>query len=55
MKGSMVAAVFMHLSHEKRWIYGALIITVVFFVTLLFIPLLTVSDTIGTPGTAIGR
>ena len=24
IKGSMVAAVFMHLSHEKRWIYGAL-------------------------------
>jgi len=23
-KGSMVAAVFMHLSHEKKWIYGAL-------------------------------
>ena len=28
MKGSMVAAVFMHLSHEKRWIYGALLLTV---------------------------
>jgi cytochrome c oxidase subunit 4 len=55
MKGSMVAAVFMHLSHEKQWIYGALILTVVFFVVLLFVPLLTVSDTIGTPGNAIGR
>ena len=29
MKGSMVAAVFMHLSHEKKWIYGALMLTVV--------------------------
>ena len=29
MKGSMVAAMFMHLSHEKKWIYGALILTVV--------------------------
>src|SRR5499427_7230618 len=48
-KGSMVAAVFMHLSHEKKWIYGALLLTVVFFVVLLFLPLLTVSDTIGTP------
>jgi cytochrome c oxidase subunit IV len=48
MKGSMVAAVFMHLSHEKKWIYGALLLTVVFFVVLLFLPLLTVSDTIGT-------
>ena len=51
-KGSMVAAVFMHLSHEKKWIYGALLLTVVFFVVLLFLPLLTVSDGIGTP---IGR
>jgi cytochrome c oxidase subunit IV len=48
-KGSMVAAVFMHLSHEKKWIYGALLLTVLFFVVLLFVPLLTVSDTIGTP------
>ena len=30
MKGSMVASVFMHLSHEKQWIYGALMLTVVF-------------------------
>ena len=29
MKGSMVASVFMHLSHEKKWIYGALILTVI--------------------------
>src|SRR5215471_5996225 len=49
MKGSMVASVFMHLSHERKWIYGALMLTVVFFVVLLFVPLLTVSDTIGTP------
>src|SRR5580765_2499716 len=48
-KGSMVAAVFMHLSHEKKWIYGALLLTVVFFVVLLFLPLLTVSDGIGKP------
>jgi cytochrome c oxidase subunit 4 len=48
-KGSMVAAVFMHLSHEKKWIYGALLLTVVFFIVLLFVPLATVSDTIGTP------
>src|SRR6185436_18968649 len=26
MKGSMVAAVFMHLSHEKKWIYGSLLL-----------------------------
>jgi len=49
IKGSMVASVFMHLSHEKKWIYGALLLTVVFFVVLLFLPLLTVGDTIGKP------
>ena len=49
MKGSMVAAVFMHLSHEKKWIYGALLLTVVFFVVLLFLPLLTTVGGIGTP------
>ena len=48
-KGSMVASVFMHLSHEKKWIYGALLLTVVFFVVLLFLPLLTVAGGIGTP------
>ncbi len=32
MKGSMVAAVFMHLSHEKRWVYGTLLLTAVFFI-----------------------
>ena len=47
MKGSMVAAVFMHLSHEKRAIYGALLLTVVFFIVLLLVPLLTNLDHIG--------
>ena len=49
MKGSMVASVFMHLSHEKQWIYGALLLTVVFFIVLIFVPLATMHDTIGTP------
>ncbi|SRR5713226_9044179 len=49
IKGSMVAAVFMHLSHEKRAIYGALLLTIVFFIVLLFIPLLTNLDHIGVP------
>ena len=51
MKGSMVASVFMHLSHEKPWIYGALILTVLFFVVLIFVPLFTVLDdlSIGSP------
>ena len=53
-KGSMVAGVFMHLSHEKQWIYGALLLTVVFFIVLMFVPLFTVMDTTGTPGQAVG-
>ena len=48
MKGSMVAAVFMHLSHERMWIYGALILTVLGFVVLMLVPALTTRDTIGT-------
>src|SRR5882724_1798420 len=48
-KGSMVASVFMHLSHEKRWIYGSLLLTVAFFVVLMAVPFFTVSDTIGSP------
>jgi cytochrome c oxidase subunit 4 len=49
IKGSMVAGVFMHLSHEKQAIYGALILTVLFFIVLLFVPLLTNLDHIGVP------
>jgi cytochrome c oxidase subunit IV len=49
MKGSMVAAVFMHLSHERKWIYGALLLTVVFFIVLMTIPMFTTMDNIGTP------
>src|SRR5687768_10678989 len=46
MKGSMVAAVFMHLSHEKRWVYGTLLLTAAFFVVLLLLPLFTSLDTL---------
>ena len=52
-KGSLVAGIFMHLSHERKWIYGALILTVVFFIVLLFVPILTLSDTFGTPVHAV--
>ena len=47
-KGSMVASVFMHLSHEKQWIYGSLLLTVVFFIVLMTIPMFTTMDHIGT-------
>jgi caa(3)-type oxidase subunit IV len=49
VKGSLVAGVFMHLSHEKKWIYGSLILTAAFFAVLMLIPFLTTYDTIGTP------
>ena len=57
IKGSMVASIFMHLSHEKKWIYGSLILTVVFFIVLVLLPNLTVSDTIGkvSPYTAVAE
>src|SRR6476646_5049154 len=49
IKGSAVASVFMHLSHEKKWIYGSLILTVAFFVVLMSVPCFAIRDTIGTP------
>ena len=49
LKGSMVAGIFMHLSHEKKWIYGSLILTVIGFAILMLVPSLTMNDNIGTP------
>lgn len=49
MKGAMVASIFMHLNHEKQWIYGALALTVVGFLVLMLVPSLTISNTFGTP------
>jgi caa(3)-type oxidase subunit IV len=49
MKGSMVASVFMHLSSERKWIYGSLLLTVIGFLILMSVPLFTTMDTIGTP------
>ena len=53
IKGSLVALYFMHLSNERKVIYWVLALTVIFFVFLMFVPLLTNSDKIiGTiPGT----
>lgn len=47
IKGTMVAAVFMHLNHEKAWIYGSLVLTVAFFVVLMFLPVLSIADHVG--------
>src|SRR5882757_9024521 len=49
VKGSAVASIFMHLSHEKKWIYGSLILTVIGFAILMLVPSLTLNDGIGTP------
>jgi caa(3)-type oxidase subunit IV len=48
-KGSMVASIFMHLSHERQWIYGSLILAAIGFALVILLPLATVSNTIGTP------
>jgi len=47
MKGSMVAAIFMHLNHERWWVYGSLIITVVFFFAVMLLPIFSHNDHIG--------
>ena len=46
VKGSLVASYFMHLISEKKLIYSALILTVVFFIALIFLPILAMSDRI---------
>ena len=48
-KASLVASVFMHLNHERKWIYGSLILTAAFFLVLMTVPIFTVNDSIGTP------
>lgn len=37
-KGSLVAGFFMHLLHERKLIYWLLILTILFFLVLLFYP-----------------
>ena len=44
IKGSLVACYFMHLISEKKLIYAVLALTAVFFVALLALPIVTVSD-----------
>jgi cytochrome c oxidase subunit 4 len=43
-KGSLVAGFFMHLFHERRLIYWVLVLTVIFFLVLLFYPTLSAWD-----------
>ena len=41
VKGSLVAGYFMHLVSEKKLIYAVMSLTVVFFVALMALPVLT--------------
>ncbi len=52
IKGSLVALYFMHLLHERKVIYWVLALTLIFFIFVMFVPLLTNSDRI--PGTTPG-
>ena len=47
VKGSLVAAYFMHLKSEQPAIYWMLAITAVFWVVLMFLPLLTLVNSTG--------
>ncbi len=44
VKGALVAGYFMHLISEKKLIYAVLMLTAVFFVALMALPVLTHSD-----------
>jgi len=52
IKGSLVAMYFMHLLHERKVIYWVLMLTVIFFIFLMFVPLFTNLNKI--PGTTPG-
>jgi len=47
VKGSLVAAFFMHLISERKLIYSVLILTLVFFLALLLLPLGGYADRLG--------
>ena len=50
VKGSLVACYFMHLISEKKLIVAILALTVFFFLALLALPILTVSNGLGIDG-----
>ena len=47
VKGTLVACYFMHLISEKKLILWVLLLTVVFFVALLFLPVITTHNGFG--------
>jgi cytochrome c oxidase subunit 4 len=44
VKGTLVACYFMHLVSEKKLIYAVLVLTAVFFIALLLLPIVTHSN-----------
>ena len=50
IKGSLVACYFMHLISEKKLIVAILALTVIFFIALIALPVLTVSNGLGIHG-----
>ena len=50
-KGSLVASFFMHLVGERKAIYWTLLLTAIFWVFLMFLPLLGQVDQLGVPKT----
>src|SRR5689334_2674933 len=46
VKGSLVASYFMHLVSEKKMIYYTLILTLVFFIVLMWLPIFHHADPI---------
>lgn len=47
LKGFLVAGFFMHLLSEKRVVYGILLLTVVFFAALMWLPVHDIAGKIG--------
>ena len=47
IKGGLVANYFMHLNHEKQLVYFVLILSIVFFIVLMAVPILTIEDSVG--------
>ena len=49
VKGSLVAAFFMHLAHAEKVIYWVLLLAALFFGALMLLPILTHTNSVGVP------
>lgn len=47
IKGTLVACYFMHLMTERKALYSVLLLCVIFFVALMFLPVVTTAETDG--------